>query len=136
VLTVPGTLHATVRWMPQGLLRRSLLAAGLVLAACYAPTLPLPPPQKPEITLTESGEFRLRGAVEPNAQIFALNERNTLIDGQQLDRTGRYDFTLRQAVGGDLMQIWYQVGTDLSPTTVFTLPDDLGGAGGEGGAGP
>ena len=131
----PGMLRATVLEMPSGLLRRSLLAIGLVAGACYAPTLPLPPPQKPEITLTESGQFRLRGGVEPNAQIFAINERNGLIDGQQVDRTGRYDFTLQGAVEGDLMQIWYQVGTDLSPTTVFTLPDDLG-AGGEGGAGP
>jgi len=135
VFPVPGTPHATVLRMPPGLLRRSLLAAGLLLAACYAPTLPLPPPQKPEITLTESGQFRLRGAVEPNAQIFALNERNQLIDGQQTDRSGHYDFVLREAVGGDLMQLWYQVGTDLSPTTVFSLPDDLG-AGGQGGAGP
>jgi len=135
VLPGAGTLHATVPEMPPGLLRRTLLAIGLLAGACYAPTLPLPPPQKPEITLTDTGQFRLRGAVEPNAQVFAINERNGLIDGQQVDRSGHYDFTLQSAVGGDLMQLWYQVGTDLSPTTVFTLPDDLG-AGGEGGTGP
>jgi hypothetical protein len=115
--------------------RRSLLWAGLLALGCYAPTLPLPPPQKPEITLTESGTFRLRGGVVPNAQIFALNERNGAIDGQQIGSTGFYDFELNQAAGGDLVQLWYQAGTDLSPTTVFQLPDDLGVAGASG-AGP
>jgi hypothetical protein len=112
--------------------RRSLLLAGLVALGCYAPTLPLPPPQKPEITLTESGNFRLRGGIVPDAQIFALNERTGAIDGEQVGRTGVYDFELQAARSGDLMQLWYQAGTDLSPTTVFTLPDDLGEAGAPG----
>jgi hypothetical protein len=126
--------------MPLRRPRRFLLAAGLLAAGCYAPTLPLPPPQKPEVTMTESGAFRLRGGVEPNAQIFALNERTLLIDGQQTGRSGRYDFELREAAPGDLMQLWYQVGTDLSPTTVFSLPNDVSDAGlgdaGAGGVGP
>jgi hypothetical protein len=115
--------------------RRSLLLAGLVALGCYAPTLPLPPPHKPEITMTESGAFRLRGGIVPEAQIFAINERTGFIDGQQVGANGLYDFELREAEGGDLMQLWYQAGTDLSPTTVFQLPDDLGAAG-AGGAGP
>ncbi len=121
--------------MPSRLLRRSLLAAGLLAASCYAPTLPLPPPAKPEVTVTDSGAFRLSGGIEPNAQIFALNERNGHIDGQQVGRSGRYSFELREARGGDLMQLWYQVGTDLSPTTVFMLPNDEDDAGAAG-AGP
>jgi hypothetical protein len=100
---------------------------------CYAPTLPLPPPQKPEITMTESGAYRLRGGIAPDAQIFALNERTRAIDGQQVGKTGLYDFELQAAASGDLIQLWYQAGTDLSPTTVFQLPPDPNG---EGGAGP
>jgi hypothetical protein len=115
---------------------RSLLLAGLVALGCYAPTLPLPPPHKPEITMTESGAFRLRGGIVPNAQIFAINERNGFIDGQQVGGNGLYDFELRDAESGDLMQLWYQAGTDLSPTTVFQLPDDDLGAAGAAGAGP
>jgi hypothetical protein len=115
--------------------RRSLLVAGLLALGCYAPTLPLPPPHKPEITMSESGAFRLRGGIVPNAQIFAVNERNGFIDGQQVGASGLYDFELRDAEGGDLMQLWYQAGTDLSPTTVFQLPGDLGD-GGASGAGP
>jgi hypothetical protein len=111
------------------------LLSGLVALGCYAPTLPLPPPQKPDVTLTESGRFRLRGGILPEAQIFALNERTGAIGGQQVGRSGLYDFELEAARGGDLMQLWYQAGTDLSPTTVFTLPDDLG-EGGASGAGP
>ncbi len=121
--------------MALGLPRRALLFASLVMLGCYAPTLPLPPPQKPEIMLTDTGAFRLRGGTEPDAQIFALNERSLLIDGQQTGGTGRYDFELREAKAGDLMQLWYQLGTELSPTTVFVLPDDLAPAGGDGGAG-
>jgi hypothetical protein len=128
-----GMARATFRPMRPWSARRALLLSGLVALGCYAPTLPLPPPQKPDITLTESGRFRLRGGIIPEAQIFALNERTGTIGGQQVGRSGLYDFELEAARGGDLMQLWYQAGTDLSPTTVFTLPDDLG-EGGEGGA--
>ena len=85
--------------------------------------------------MTESGNYRLRGGIVPEAQIFALNERNGFIDGQQVGKSGLYDFELRAAAGGDLVQLWYQAGTDLSPTTVFLIPDDLGVAGASG-AGP
>lgn len=115
--------------------RRSLLLAGVVVLGCYAPTLPLPPPQKPAITLTERGNFRLRGGIVPNAQIFALNERSGHIDGQQVGASGLYDFELNAAEGGDLVQLWYQAGTDLSPTTVIELPGDLGAAGASGASG-
>src|SRR5689334_13824318 len=109
-----GMLRATFRLMRSRSVRRSLLMAGLLAFGCYAPTLPLPPPQKPEITLTESGNFRLRGGIVPESQIFALNERNGLINGQQVGRSGLYDFELEAAQGGDLVQLWYQAGTDLS----------------------
>src|SRR5262245_38269088 len=96
-----GMPRATVGPMRSRSVRRSLLLAGLLALGCYAPTLPLPPPQKPEITMTESGNFRLRGGIVPESQIFALNERNGLIGGQQVGSSGLYDFELQSAEGGD-----------------------------------
>jgi hypothetical protein len=118
------------------------VAAGLLPGACYSPTLPLPPPTRPEITLTETGAFRATGTVLPDAQVYTLNERSGAIDGQWVRGDGRYDFVLKDAEFEDPMQIWYQLGTDLSPTTRFALPKALplpeepDGAGGAGGATP
>lgn len=108
------------------------------MVGCYSPTLPLPPPVKPDISQTETGAYRVHGGVLPDAQVFILNARTLLIDGQQSDHFGIYDFVLNQAEAGDVMSIWYEVGTDLSPTTAFALPDfskkSSGGTGGTGGA--
>jgi hypothetical protein len=124
--------------------RRGILALGLLgaLAAgsgCYSPTLPLPPPTRPDITMTASGELRATGTVLADAQVFVLNERSTAINGQWVGADGRYDFLLTSATFEDPMQIWYQLGTDLSPTLRFSLPsaDELpAGTGGEGGTAP
>ena len=122
-------IYGRMRFRPP----RRLLLAGLLAAACYSPTLPLPPPVKPDITETETGAFRISGSVLPEAQVFALNERNRLIDGQEVGADGLYEFELSLAAHGDLVQLWYQVGTELSPTTVFQLPADAdGGASGTG----
>jgi len=90
---------------------------------CYSPTLPLPPPVKPDITETETGQYRLRGGVVPDAQVFALNARTLLVDGQQAGHLGEYNFLLHEAQAGDVVSLWYEAGTDLSPTTAFLLPD-------------
>lgn len=122
-------LRCTVMWSRPS---RRLVLSGLLAAACYSPTLPLPPPVRPDISETETG-FRISGAVLPDAQVFALNERNRLIDGQEVGADGAYSFELTLAEHGDLVQLWYLVGTELSPTTVFQLPADAdGGAGGVG----
>jgi hypothetical protein len=117
--------------------RRWLLLGALAGLGCYSPTLPLPPPVKPDITQTDTGAYHVRGGVLPGAQVFVLNQRTLLIDGQQADRVGSYGFELHRAEAGDVMSIWYEAGTDLSPTTAFVLPDfseESGGAGGSGGA--
>lgn len=118
--------------------RRLWLAGVLVAAACYSPTLPLPPPSRPEITQTETGAYRIRGGVLPDAQVFALNERNGIINGQQVGPDAHYDIVLEDGRTDDVIQLWYQRGLDLSPTTVFALPapERVPGAGGEGGAAP
>jgi len=120
-------------------LSRRWLLLGAVAFGCYSPTLPLPPPVKPDITLTETGAYRLHGGALPNSQVFALNTRSQLLDGQQTGETGIYDFELHDAQVGDVIDLWYQAGTDVSPGTVFELPSlspsSTGGAGGTGTAG-
>jgi hypothetical protein len=113
--------------------RRALLAA-LLVVGCYSPTLPLPPPVKPDVSVTSTGDYRLKGGVLPNAQVFALDSRTLLIDGQEADATGLYDFVLHRAQAGDSITLWYEAGTDLSPPMVFELPAaapvESGGGGG------
>lgn len=122
------------------LVRRALLGA-LLAIGCYSPTLPLPPPLTPDISITSTGDYRLKGGALPNAPVFALNSRTQLIDGQQADGVGLYDFVLHQAQAGDTITLWYEAGTDLSPPAVFALPAsapvESGGSGGmsSGGAG-
>jgi hypothetical protein len=115
--------------------RRWLLLGAVVAFGCYSPTLPLPPPLAPDITETETGAYRLQGNVVPNAQVFALNSRTLLVDGEQSSELGAYDFELHNAQAGDEIQFWYQAGTDLSPPTAFELPSFApGGSGGMGGS--
>ncbi len=125
--------------MRSGLTRRWWLLGAVLGLGCYSPTLPLPPPLKPDITMTETGEYHLSGGVLPDAQISALNETNLLIDGQQADHLGFYSFDLHGAVAHDVIEIWYRYANDLSSVTPFELPDlsAQGGAGGKpaGGAG-
>lgn len=116
--------------------RRSLLA-GLLAVACYSPTLPLPPPGKPEVSAVEGkpGYYRLVGRVEPHGEVFARNHRTDLNAGQQTGSSGRYDFEVAGETG-DQMDLWYVVGNDTSPRVLFTLPPveiDPGG-GGSGGS--
>jgi hypothetical protein len=117
--------------MANRMQRRFLLGA-VLLAGCYSPTLPLPPPVKPEISLTETGAYHLRGGVLPDAQVSALNERNSIIDGQQADHVGAYSFDLKEGQPGDVIELWYRYANDLSSAAVFELPD-LSAKGGTGG---
>jgi hypothetical protein len=113
---------------------RRLLLGAVLVASCYSPTLPLPPPVKPEISMTETGAYHLQGGVLPDAQVSALNERTKVIDGQQADHVGAYSFDLKAGQPGDVIELWYRYANDLSTAAVFELPDlsHRGGAGGMG----
>jgi hypothetical protein len=119
-------------------LRRWLLLGAVLSVGCYSPTLPLPPPVKPEISLTETGTYHLQGGVYPDAQVSALNARTLLIDGQQSDHVGLYSFDLKDAEPHDQIQLWYRYANDLSSPIAFELPDfsARAGAGGSGGRAP
>lgn len=114
--------------------RRSLLAGALLAVACYSPTLPLPPPGKPEVSAIEGrpGYYRLVGRVEPQSDVFARNRRTDINFGQ-FTSSGAYDFVV-QGAEGDQMELWYIVGSDISPRVAFLLPPDESGVGGAGGA--
>jgi len=120
--------------MANRTLRRLLLLGAVLAASCYSPTLPLPPPVKPEITVTETGAYHLEGGVLPDAQVSALNERNYIIDGQQANHVGAYSFDLKDGQPGDVIELWYRYANDLSSAAVFELPDlsERAGAGGMG----
>jgi hypothetical protein len=118
-------------------LRRRSLLAGLLAVACYSPTLPLPPPGKPDVSAVEGkpGYYRLVGQVQPRGEVFARNRDTNLNYGQQTGDSGRYDFEV-QGEAGDEMDLWYAVSDETSPRVFFVLPPveiDPGG-GGAGGA--
>lgn len=104
--------------------RRALLLLGALLAgACYAPTLPLPPPVQPDVNgPTETGTYRLEGNVTPNAHVIALNSRTNLSAGQQTGDSGHYDFEIA-AEAGDAILLWYVVGVDQSPPVSFSISE-------------
>lgn len=124
--------------LPMGfrLQRRSLFAGALLAVACYSPTLPLPPPGKPEVSAVvgTTDRYRLTGVVEPHGEVVARNRRTALLAGQVTGGTGRYDFEVVGAEG-DSMELWYVVGTEASPRTKFVLAAPADPDAGQGGAG-
>jgi hypothetical protein len=111
--------------MRQSLARRALLLlAALLVGSCYAPTLPLPPPVRPDISeQTEIGTYRLSGSVMPDALVVAFNTRTELAAGQQTGEDGAYDFEIG-AEPGDAIHFWYVVGVDQSPAITFGIPEN------------
>ncbi|HEX7452845.1 MAG TPA: hypothetical protein VF294_11185 [Polyangiaceae bacterium] len=99
--------------------RRWLMGAALFAAGCLSPTLPLPPPDKPDVSSVSEGVVRLQGTVESQSEVFALDRNSNLIAGQYTD-SGHYDFTM-QAADRDSMTLWYVNGTVESPPQDFIL---------------
>lgn len=104
--------------------RRALLAAlALFASACLSPTLPLPPPEQPEVIGPDAdGLTELRGEVTSGAWIYAFN-RNTG-DGQFQDTgdTGQYRIVITTEVG-DRMALWYTLGGEKSDSLYFEIRD-------------
>ena len=100
--------------------RHWLVLAGLCLAGCLSPTLPLPPPSDPQVSGTDpDGNVRITGAVLPDSEVFALNLTNNVIAGQ-LTASGGYDFKIK-AQQFDELTIWYVRDTVQSPPTAFSV---------------
>lgn len=106
--------------------RRWLFAAVLVpalLSGCLAPTLPLPPPDRPAVEGPDAtGNIRLTGTTpEHSAVVYALNDRTNQIVGERTTLS-TYELVMAARVG-DSITFWYTVGADQSPTIVFRVGD-------------
>ena len=111
-----------------------ITAAVLAVVGCLSPTLPLPPPSRPDVTSPDAAGFvRITGSVQSDAVVFAENLRTGRITGQTTDETGDYDLEIAARVG-DRLSIWYTIGTIESPPTDVSVPEPSGpGPGGFGG---
>lgn len=108
------------------MLRRRWLLAALaasVAAGCLSPTLPLPPPTRPDEVGApdESGQVRLRGTVPGHSEALARNERTGQIAGELTGPTGRYDFYIGGQPGDELV-LWYVLDGEPSPSIILTVP--------------
>ena len=102
--------------------RLLLLAAGVCLVSCLSPTLPLPPPDRPDLSAPDaSGLVRLQGVAAPQAEVIAWNHNTDLIAGQVTGDDSRYDFTMK-AQANDLIELWYVQGSDESQSIRFVVP--------------
>lgn len=105
-------------------LRRLVLlaTASLALGACLSPTLPLPPPDRPDVSSPDaSGMVRIQGLAPVGSTVTAWNHANNLTAGQVLKTDPKYDFTLRADVG-DLIELYYTKSTDQSQSVEVTVP--------------
>lgn len=99
------------------------MVSGL-LVGCLAPTLPLPPPSRPEVTTPDAaGMIHIRGTVRPKAEVLAKNLRTLKIVGEETDESGAYDLIMEAEID-DRLIIWYTDGGDESDLTEVTVPDD------------
>lgn len=116
--------------MTRSLVRAWAMAIVLAIAsiACTSPTLPLPPPEQPTVTIgSEPNTFRLtsdRGAL-PNALIIVVNRNESLprhqrVAGTIADELGSWEVEIVAHVG-DVVDISQEDGTTRSPTTTVTL---------------
>jgi hypothetical protein len=99
---------------------------GALLAGCLSPTLPLPPPSRPDITRVEDGVYELRGTLPMPGTVFVQNERTTLLFGVRVETF--YEL-LVEARPGDFMKLWYEASDtsqfygDRSQSIEFEIPD-------------
>jgi hypothetical protein len=101
----------------------SLVALVVGCFACASPTLPLPPPQIPTVTVASTpGYVHLssKGGAEPNAIIVIVNQNPAVandkrVSGSQADDTGSWDADVL-AAKGDVLEISETSGTDTSPS--------------------
>jgi len=108
------------------------VCAGLgLLVGCISPTLPLPPPNRPDIEGPDaSGEVTLSGHTRPAVFVYADN-LSTGESAGQLTREGDgwYSFKLGARIG-DVVSMYYRAGLDESLPVQFVIPEPLGSTGG------
>lgn len=116
------------RWIRTA--RRAAIALAVSLGiACTSPTLPLPPPALPTVSIdgSEPNMFRLKsdkGAL-PNALIVVVNRNEALprtqrVAGTIADELGSWELEVFANVG-DVVDISQEDGTTRSPSVSVTL---------------
>lgn len=97
----------------------ALAALALSVAGCASPTLPLPPPERPEtISFGEDGVLTLKGSAQPEAIVYAFNERSE--EGVITKASGSGIYLLKiQAVLGDEIAVWQEVGSERSASVII-----------------
>jgi hypothetical protein len=113
----------------RGGLRRGVVVVAVTLGlGCTSPTLPLPPPALPTISVgTDPSTFHLRserGAI-PNALIVVVSRNESLarterVSGTLADAQGSWELDVRGHVG-DVLDVSQEDGTTRSPATSVTL---------------
>jgi hypothetical protein len=102
--------------------RLLLVVAGLCLASCLSPTLPLPPPDRPSVSAPdENGLVRVQGVAVPKAEVIAWNRQSDLLAGQVTGDDSHYDFTIKAQVS-DNIELWYIQGDEESQTVSVKVP--------------
>lgn len=97
------------------------LGSAFLAVGCLSPTLPLPPPDKPDVEgPDQDGYVTLSGWVPAYSLAQALNLRTGEIAGQVTDASGRYEFKLRAEMGDDCV-FWFDDDTERSPSVRFEI---------------
>lgn len=121
------------RFWLRGALSKSWLLSALVcvlvgVLACTSPTLPLPPPATPVISVGSSPDtFKLASiqGAEPNALIVVVNRDEALpkdkrVTGTIADAVGSWDVTVNAKLG-DVLDVSQESGTARSGSTTVTV---------------
>lgn len=99
------------------------LSMALLSTGCLSPTLPLPPPSRPEVSAPDAeGNIRISGVVQSRATVFALNQRTDQVVGEITGADGVYDLSM-QAEVGDLISVWQSIDTKESGTVEVIVPE-------------
>ncbi len=106
-------------------LRRARLFALVLLVAlvggCYSPTIPLPPPDEPELSqLSPEGMVTVRGGATRYALVSVFNQRSGEGVITTAGQNGGYEATLA-AKAGDSLAIWQEVSGEKSPSIEVTV---------------
>ncbi len=111
------------------LARRAALALTLLVVSCVAPTLPLPPPDVPQVSRgSDDDTFHLSGphGAQPNAIVVVVNlnpavPRGKRVGGAQADQGGSWECDVF-ARPGDLLDVTQEIGTARSPSITVRVP--------------
>ena len=112
------------RQMTRARVLRRMLAtlAGLCLVGCLSPTLPLPPPSRPDVSSPDAdGMVHIQGIAAPRSEVIAWNHANDKLAGDVTGDDSSYDFFI-PGQSGDLIELWYTQGTDESTSITFKVP--------------